>query len=52
MRKITIVRTGIRRTNNEIAKIIVAMPRVESQRVAKSMVIFTHPLLAALLDNL
>lgn len=37
MKKIMIVRTGIRRTNKEIPKIIVPMPRIESQRVVISM---------------
>lgn len=48
MKKIMIVRTGIRRTNNEIPKIIVPMPRIESQRVVISMlppIGYTAPLL-------
>jgi hypothetical protein len=37
MKKIMIVRIGMRRINNDIAKIIVPMPRIKSQLVVKSM---------------
>jgi len=37
MKKIMIVRVGMRRINNESAKITVPMPRIKSQRVVESM---------------
>jgi hypothetical protein len=40
-KKIRIVRIGIRRTSKEIAKSTVPIPRVESQRVVKSMCIYS-----------
>jgi hypothetical protein len=40
MKKIMIVRVGMRRINNESAKITVPMPRIKSQRVVKSMCCF------------
>jgi len=46
-KKIMIVRTGICRTNNEIPKSIVPMPRTESQRIVisiLSLIGYTVPL--------
>lgn len=37
IKKMIIVRIGIRRTNKEIANTTVPIPRIESQRVVKSM---------------
>jgi hypothetical protein len=41
MKKIMIVRMGMRRINNEIAKSIVPIPRIKSQRVVKSILLFS-----------